>query len=223
MVPVITNATFWEVYSMEYSISNILLIGNSVNERMDAVNAYIAENREKYTGKSVFNKVLKQMSPAMESKKLDAMTQLFGPMLYQQFAISHGPDDYSILVAEHFSWECILHEATSLAKTFHGAMLAIGTQMFGFLVLYIFNDGKLESSHMIGPRIEEDFDIVSTGDVLVFSRILGQNPADIDRILYQTEYTHQIDELSKMLGVNLVQDFDWIEDENPSDYQFEFL
>jgi hypothetical protein len=209
---------------MEYSISNILLIGDSISERMDGVNAYVAAHKSYGNIEAKFTQAMKLFFPN-EAQPNSNVSRFFEQIAKHeiQYAICHFSEQYSMLVAEHYSWDSILHEATDLAQTCNGRILAIGTKQFDFLVMYVFNEGKLLSSHIVGTFEEPYFDVTPIGDPAIFASVLGLDLSSVDQILNHTDYEDQIDELSKLLGIDLVQNINKAMMENPSDHPFEFF
>jgi hypothetical protein len=143
--------------------------------------------------------------------------------LQKKCAVRHYENGYSTFVANDLNWENIYDESVKFSHFFKGLMLAVGGKENSLFEMYVFNEGELLSSHIVGQYAQNYFEFPQTGNVHIFSNSLRVEYEALSDIFNKTDYSRQPDALSELLGVELVQRFDWVEEDKELSKLFEFI
>jgi hypothetical protein len=170
-----------------------------------------------------FFKALKALDPEFDRRRADLLFQIANAAKSKKCVVSHCENGYSTLVSNNFGWQSICGDAAEMSQFFKGFMLAAGCKGDSLFAMYVFDEGKLQGSHMAGHYAGTFYEHPQTGDADVFAKLLRVDRDAIDSIFRGMDYSLQPDAFSKLLGIELIRSYDSVLEDEELSKLFKFI
>ena len=186
----------------------------------DAVKAY----KEKTTETISVDELKRRMEPFssnLDEAKAGWMLGLANINKIHKYAIFRSNNAWSTLLSDGYIWENIFAEAKRLSSLYREVVLAASLKSRSVFQLYLFHNSEIITSHVVGPDAVDYFEDEHIGDSQKIAEFFSVDAVTVKKVLLYEEFSKQGYELSKVLGINLVQDYKWLDNLKLSGNEFD--